>query len=39
MLEQAQTLFKLYKSEDISYMERRIREETSNDYGIADLQS
>ena len=38
MLGQAQTLFRLYPSEDISYLDLRIREETSNDYGIADLQ-
>jgi hypothetical protein len=38
MLEQAVALFTLYQSEDIRYLERRIREETSNDYGIADLQ-
>lgn len=39
MLEQARILFSLYRNEDISYMERRIREETANEYGIADLQS
>ena len=38
MLGQALALFRLYEGEDISYLERRIREETSNDYGIADLQ-
>jgi len=39
MLEQAKSLFKLYQGEDISYLERRIREETSNEYGIAELES
>jgi len=38
MLEQAKTLFKLYKDADITYMERRIREETANEYGVADLE-
>lgn len=37
MLDQARTLFSLYQGEDISYMDRRIREETSNDYGADDL--
>lgn len=39
MLGQAQTLFRLYQDADCSYLERRIREETANDYGVADLQS
>lgn len=39
MLEQAKTLFKLYQDADFTYMERRIREETANEYGIAQLQS
>ena len=39
MLGQARALFRLYQGEDISYLERRIREETSNDYGIAELES
>lgn len=38
MLEQAKRLFSLYKDADLSYMEQRIREETSNEYGLADLQ-
>lgn len=38
MLAQARTLFNLYQDADPIYMERRIREETSGDYGIADLQ-
>jgi len=38
MLEQARTLFNLYQDADLTYMERRIREETSGEYGIADLQ-
>lgn len=39
MLEQARTLFNLYKDADLTYMERRIGEETSGTYGIAALQS
>jgi hypothetical protein len=39
MLGQAKTLFKLYKDADITYMERRIREETANEYGVAELES
>lgn len=39
MLTQARSLFRLYQGEDISYLERRIREETSNEYGIADLDT
>jgi len=39
MFEQAKTLFKLYKDADITYMERRIREETANEYGVAELES
>ena len=39
MLEQARTLFSLYKDADLIYMERRIREETSGTYGLADLQA
>ena len=38
MLEQARTLFSLYQDADLTYMERRIREETANEYGVADLQ-
>lgn len=38
MLRQAKTLFSLYKDADLSYMDRRIREETANQYGMADLQ-
>ena len=38
MLGQAVALFRLYQGDDISYLERRIREETSNEYGVADLQ-
>lgn len=37
MLGQARTLFALYPDADLDYMERRIREETLNDHGIADL--
>ena len=39
MLEQARTLISLYKDADLIYMERRIREETSGTYGLADLQA
>ncbi len=38
MLEQARTLFSLYQDADVRYLERRIREETSGDYGLADVQ-
>lgn len=37
-LAQAQTLFDLHPSLDFVYLERRIREETMNDYGIEALQ-
>lgn len=37
MLGQAQALFRLYRGQDDSYLDRRIREETSNDYGIEDI--
>jgi len=39
MLTQARTLFSLYHDADLIYMERRIREETSGTYGLADLQA
>jgi hypothetical protein len=39
MLGQALSLFRLYQDADCSYLERRIREETANEYGVADLQS
>ena len=39
MLDQARTLFALSKDLDLTYMERRIREETSGEYGISDLQT
>jgi hypothetical protein len=38
-LQQAQTLFALHPSLDKVYMERRIREETINEYGIEALES
>lgn len=38
MLGQAKTLFNLYQDADLTYMKRRIREETANEYGVADLQ-
>jgi hypothetical protein len=38
-LQQAQTLFDLHPSLDKVYLDRRIREETVNDYGIEALQS
>lgn len=37
MLDQARTLFNLYGDADVPYMERRIREETLNEYGVEDL--
>lgn len=39
MLGQARTLFELSSGLDLDYLERRIREETSNDHGIATLRS
>lgn len=39
MLGQAQTLFDLYSDADMDYLERRIREETLNEHGIATLRS
>lgn len=39
MLGQARTLFRLYQDADTIYLERRIREETLNEYGIAKLES
>jgi len=39
MLAQAKALFNLSKGLDLDYMERRIREETDQDYGVSDLQS
>lgn len=38
MLEQARILFGLSKDLDLHYMQRRIREETGNDFGVSDLQ-
>lgn len=37
MLQQAQTLYRLAEGLDAAYLERRIREETGNDHGIASL--
>jgi hypothetical protein len=37
--EQAQRLFIFHNQADIGYMERRIREETINEYGIEALES
>ncbi|MEH3041433.1 MAG: hypothetical protein PGN21_15395 [Sphingomonas paucimobilis] len=39
MLGQARTLFDLSSNMDLGYLERRIREETSNEHGIATLRS
>ncbi len=39
MLGQARTLFELSSDMDMDYLERRIREETLNDHGIATLRS
>ena len=38
MLDQAKALFKLSKGLDRDYMDRRIREETAQDYGVQDLE-
>lgn len=38
MLGQARALFKLSKGLDRDYMDRRIREETAQDYGLQDLE-
>jgi hypothetical protein len=37
MLGQARALFKLCRNLDMAYMERRISEETTGDYGVQDL--
>lgn len=39
LLEQARTLFDLSDKIDMDYLEKRIREETSNEHGIATLHS
>lgn len=39
MLEQARRLFRLHGDADLAYMDRRIRQETAGDYGLADLQT
>ena len=39
MLQQAQTLFALAGTVDLAYMDRRIREETNQEYGALDVQS
>lgn len=39
MLEQARILFRLHSDADFSYLERRIREETQGEHGIADLEA
>lgn len=39
MLGQAEILFDLYYDADMDYLERRIREETLNEHGIATLRS
>lgn len=38
MLGQAKALFTLSEGLDFHYMERRIREETANTYGVQDLE-
>ncbi|ARS27332.1 hypothetical protein KC8_08505 [Sphingomonas sp. KC8] len=38
MLGQARSLYHLHCDADLDYMERRIREESAGDYGIADLE-
>jgi hypothetical protein len=37
-LEQARSLFDLYRDADLAYMDRRVREETDGGYGIQDLE-
>ena len=37
-LEQARVLLALHDTLDMAYLERRIREESMGDYGIADLE-
>lgn len=39
MLEQARRLFALHPEADLDYMERRIRKESSDDHGVADLKA
>lgn len=39
MLGQARTLFALHGDADLAYLERRIREETLGEHGIAELES
>jgi hypothetical protein len=39
MLGQARILFALHPDADLAYLERRIREETSGDHGIASLET
>lgn len=38
MLEQARILFSLHPDADLAYLERRMREETSSEHGIASLE-
>lgn len=38
MLDQAKALFKLSQGLDRDYMDRRIREETAQDYGVQNLE-
>lgn len=38
-LQQAKTLFTLYKDVDLYYMENRIRRETDGQYGVKDLEN
>lgn len=38
MLDQARTLFKLSQGLDGDYMDRRIREQTAQDYGVQHLE-
>jgi hypothetical protein len=38
MLGQARTLFSLYRTCDLDYLDHRIRGEAADDYGLADLQ-
>lgn len=38
MREQARILYRLHPDLDMEYLDRRVRHETGNDYGIADLE-
>lgn len=37
MLEQARTLYRLHPDADLAYLEERIRQESTGNYGVSDL--